>query len=84
MADAPREVFREMLTVLSTTQYQDLPLTTRGAWLPSDVREAVAKGWVIADGADEGMFGQPVHITEVGRQALATMPYPPHHSPHRR
>ncbi len=77
MADVPREVFREMLTSLSTTKYQDLPLTTRGAWLPADVREAVAKGWVVADGADEGMFGQPVQITEAGRQALATMPYPP-------
>jgi len=73
----PREVFREMLTLLSTTQFRDLPLTERGGWLPGDVREAIAKGWVIADGASEGMFGQPVHITDAGRQALGTMPYPP-------
>jgi hypothetical protein len=75
--DVPREVFREMLTALSTQQYRDLPLTERGGWLPGDVREAIAKGWVVAEGADEGMFGQPVQITQAGRQALATMPYPP-------
>ena len=75
--DVPREVFREMLTLLSTKQFHDLPLTERGGWLPGDVREAIAKGWVIADGADEGMFGQPVQITDAGRQALLTMPYPP-------
>jgi hypothetical protein len=77
MADVPREVFREILTVLSTSRFQDLPLTTRGAWLPVDVQEALAKGWVVADGADEGMFGRPIQITDAGRQALSTMPYPP-------
>lgn len=77
MAEVPREVLRQMLTALSTTPFRDLPLSERGAWLPSDVREAIVNGWVVADGADEGMFGQPVHITEAGRQALASMPYPP-------
>jgi hypothetical protein len=78
MAEVPREVLRAMLTALSTKSYDELPLTERGSWLPADVREAIANGWVVTDGANEGMFGQPVKITEAGRQALATMPYPPH------
>jgi hypothetical protein len=77
MAEVPREVFRQMFTSLSTTAYKDLPLTERGSWLPVDVREAIANGWVVVDGADEGIFGQPVKLTDSGRQALATMPYPP-------
>ncbi len=77
MAEIPREVFRQMLTLLSTTPYHDLPLAERGGWLPVDVREAIAKGWVVADGANEGMFGQPVKITASGRGALALLPYPP-------
>jgi hypothetical protein len=77
MAQIPREVFRQMLTMLSTTSFHDLPLTERGAWLPSDVREAIGNGWVVPDGPDAGMFGQPVQITEEGRLALARMPYPP-------
>jgi len=77
MADVPREVFREMLTALSKSQFRDLPLSERGAWLPSDVREAISNGWVEADGTDEGMFGQPIQITDAGRHALAIMPYPP-------
>jgi hypothetical protein len=77
MAEIPREVFRQMLTLLSKTSFYDLPLTERGAWLPSDVRHAVANGWVVVDGANAGMFGQPVQITEAGRLALASMPYPP-------
>jgi hypothetical protein len=77
MTDVPREIFRQMFTALSTTPYRDLPLTERGSWLPNDVREAIANGWVVVDGPNEGMFGQPVKITESGRQALATMPYPP-------
>jgi hypothetical protein len=77
MAEPPREVFREMLTALSKTQFHDLPLTERGGWLPADVREALANGWVVGDGTAAGMFGQPVQITEAGRQALASMPYPP-------
>lgn len=76
-APVPREVFRVMLTALSSTPYRDLPLTERGSWLPADVREAIANGWLVADGPSEGMFGQPVSITESGRHALATMPYPP-------
>jgi len=67
-----------MLTALSTKSYNELPLTERGSWLPADVREAIANGWVVTDGPNEGMFGQPVIITEAGRQALATMPYPPY------
>lgn len=78
MAEIPREVFRQMLTMLSTSSFHDLPLGERGAWLPRDVREAIGKGWVVTDGPDEGMFGQPVQITEEGRQALARMPYPPY------
>jgi hypothetical protein len=78
MAAVPREVFRQILTMLSTTPYHSLPLAERGSWLPVDVREAVAHGWVVIDGPDEGMFGQPVKITDLGRAALATMPYPPH------
>jgi hypothetical protein len=78
MADVPREVFRQILTMLSTTPYRDLPLAERGSWLPVDIREAVAKGWMVTDGPDEGMFGQPVQITELGRAALVTMPYPPY------
>jgi len=77
MAEVPREVFRTILTALSTTAYRDLPLTERGSWLPGDIREAIANGWVVVDGPSEGMFGQPVKITEAGRHALATMPYPP-------
>jgi len=77
MAEVPREVFRAMLTALSKTSYQDLPLTERGSWLPADVREAIVNGWVVIDGPSEGMFGQPVKITEAGRSALAMMPYPP-------
>jgi hypothetical protein len=77
MVEAPREVFRQMLTALSTTPYRDLSLTERGSWLPADVREAIANGWVVADGPNEGMFGQPVHITEKGRSALVALPYPP-------
>jgi hypothetical protein len=60
MADIPREVFRQMLTMLSTTSFHELPLSERGAWLPSDVREAISHGWVVTDGPDAGMFGQPV------------------------
>jgi hypothetical protein len=66
-----------MLTALSTKSYSELPLTERGSWLPADVREAIANGWVVTDGPNEGMFGQPVKITEAGRHALAMMPYPP-------
>jgi hypothetical protein len=77
MADIPREELRQMLTVLSTTSFHDLPLTERGSWLPRDVKEAIANGWVVTDGADAGMFGQPVQITEAGRLALTRMPYPP-------
>jgi hypothetical protein len=77
MADIPREVFRQMLTTLSTTSFHDLPLSERGSWLPSDVREAISHGWVVPDGPDAGMFGQPVQITEEGRLALTRMPYPP-------
>jgi hypothetical protein len=77
MAEVPREVFRSMLTALSKTPYHDLPLTDRGSWLPGDVREAIAQGWVVVDGPDAGMFGKPVQITEEGRLALARMPYPP-------
>ena len=78
MAEIPREVFREMLTRLSTTAFRDLPMTERSGWLPRDVREAIAKGWVVSDGPDAGMFGQPVQITDKGRQALSRMPYPPY------
>jgi hypothetical protein len=78
MAEVPREVFRQILTMLSTTTYHDLPLAERGSWLPVDIREAIANGWVVTDGPDGGMFGQPVQITELGRAALATMPYPPY------
>jgi hypothetical protein len=78
MAEVPREVLRAMLTALSTKSYNHLPLTERGSWLPGDVREAIANGWVVTDGPNEGMFGQPVKITEAGRQALAMMPYPPY------
>jgi hypothetical protein len=77
MAEVPREVFREMFTALSKAPYKELPLTERGSWLPADIREAVTNGWLVVDGPNEGMFGQPVKITESGRQALAAMPYPP-------
>ena len=52
MVEIPREVFRQMLTALSTTPYHDLPLAERGSWLPTDVREAIANGWVVVDGAE--------------------------------
>jgi hypothetical protein len=77
MADLPREIFRGMLTALAKQSFEDLSLNERAGWLPGDVREAIAKGWVIADGPDSGMFGRSVQITEVGRRALADMPYPP-------
>ncbi len=77
MADVPREVFRQMLTCLSTTPFRDLSINERGSWLPSDVREAIANGWVVPEGPNEGIFGQPVQITEKGRSALTSMPYPP-------
>jgi hypothetical protein len=78
MAEPPREVFRQMLTALSRTAYHDLPLSERGTWLPADVREAIANGWLVTDGTGAAMFGQPVQITEAGRHALAAMPYPPY------
>jgi len=78
MADVPREVYRQILTMLSTTSYHDLPLAERGSWLPRDVREAIEKGWLVADGPDDRLFGQPVQITALGRAALAAMPYPPY------
>jgi len=76
-AQVPREAFRAILGALSKTPFHDLPLTERGSWLPADVREAVANGWLDVDGPSEGMFGQPVKITETGRHALKSMPYPP-------
>ena len=77
MAELPREVFRQMLTALSANAFRDIPLTERAGWLPRDVHEAIAKGWVVVDGPDGGMFGQPVQITEIGRRTLEKMPYPP-------
>lgn len=77
MTEPPREVFRQMLTALSRVAFHDLPISER-TWLPSDVREAISNGWLVADGEGAAMFGQPVQITEAGRAALATMPYPPY------
>jgi hypothetical protein len=78
MEVVPREVFRQMLTALSASKFQDLPITERGGWLPVDVQEAITNGWVVADPSIVGRFGQPVQITDAGRHALAIMPYPPY------
>lgn len=77
MADLPREIFRGMLTALAKQPFTDLSLHERAGWLPKDVQEAINKGWLVADGPDQGMFGRSVQITEAGRRILAAMPYPP-------
>ena len=62
-----------MLQALSKASFRDLPLSERAGWLPADVREAIARGWIAADGPDTGQFVRPVHITELGRLVLSTV-----------
>jgi hypothetical protein len=73
MAELPREVVRGMLRALADTPFRDLPLSERAGWLPRDVREAITRGWIAADGPDTGQFVRPVHITELGRMVLTAM-----------
>jgi hypothetical protein len=73
MAERPREVLIDMLSALAKSPFRDLPLSERAGWLPVDVREAISRGWIAADGPDTGQFVRPVHITELGRMALASM-----------
>jgi hypothetical protein len=74
MDTKPTEVFRGMLTGLSNASYWDVPLSERGCWLPTEIREALAQGWIRHVAA--GTRGE-VEITDDGRDALARMPYPP-------
>jgi hypothetical protein len=76
MAELPREVLVNMLRALAKSSFRDLSLSERAGWLPADVREAITRGWIAADGPDTGQFVRPVHITEFGRLALQTMVAP--------